>query len=116
MTTLSPNDSVSGSDVNVTQSYYPSTGIIDLPITDHHAPNGAGSGKVLSDTYTLNIEHSFDTSPIQRNRDDDGSGILQSPKWTTGKVGAYYFYPTVNGNSARLKNIDVILDVVYVML
>lgn len=114
MTTLSPNDSVSGSNTNVTQSYFPGTGIIDLPITDHHAPNGVGSGKVLSDVYTLNIEHSFDTSPIQRNRDDDGSGVFQSEQWTSGKVGAYYFYPTVNGSSARLKNIDVILDVVYV--
>ena len=63
---LSPDNGISGSAVNVTQSYFPNSGDIIIPTTDHLAPNGAGSGKVTSDTYSLNIEHIFETTPIKR--------------------------------------------------
>ena len=114
MDQLSPDVGISGSGTNVTQSYFPTSGDITLPDTDHLAPNGAGSGKVPSDTYTLNVEHIFETSPINRNQDDDGSGFFQSEKFTNGTIGKYYLDATVDGQRASTTIQDVQIQFCYV--
>ena len=113
MTTLSPDTAESGSQSNVTQSYDSSTGVITIPTTDHLAPNGAGSGKTTSDTYNFEVEHIFETSPILKNRDDDGSGFFQSEQFTHGHVGSYFFEGRVGTSRAKLTVHDVILEVGY---
>ena len=114
MDQLSPDSGISGSETNVTQSYFPSSGDIIIPDTDHLAPNGSGSGKVPSDTYSLDVEHIFETSPIDRNRDDDGSGFFQSAKFTDGVIGKYYLDATVDSQSASTIIKDVEIQFCYV--
>jgi hypothetical protein len=110
---LSPNSGISGSGVNVTQSYFPSNGDIVIPDTDHLAPNGAGNNKVTSDTYTLDVEHIFETNPTKRVLSDAGDGFFEGADKYATKVGEYYFYGKVNGQPAKISNFDVTLQLAY---
>ena len=111
---LSPNSGISSSAVNVTQSYFPSSGDIIIPITDHLAPNGAGSGKVPSDTYSLNIEHIFETTPIKRILTTRKQGFFEfGPDKYKEEVGTYEVYSKVNGQLSFISNYDVKLEIAY---
>lgn len=111
---LSPDFTTSGSGVNVTSSYNPSTGTISFPIDDNLAPQGSGNGKPLSDNYSFGFEHTFETTPIIRQLTDDDQGFFESSeKYNYKRVGNYYLRALVDNKMASLSISDVVLEFIH---
>lgn len=112
---LSPDNAISGSEINVTSSYDPNSGTITFPTDDFRAPEGSGNGKPLSDNYSFNFEHTFETTPIIKRLTKDSSGFWQwsGPQYDAGRVGNYYLRTLVDNKMATLTINDVILEFIH---